>query len=56
MEHERSNNNLIAKGVIASRSRIGRIIRENGLVSNYTVAQYKVHKQPVNQDPVGIGN
>lgn len=43
---------LEAKGIVASRRRIGRIMRENGLVSNYTVAQYKVHKQPVNQDPV----
>lgn len=34
--------------IIASRRRIGRIMNENGLVSNYTVAQYKVHKQPVN--------
>jgi hypothetical protein len=30
---------LEAKGIIASRRRIGRIMRENGLVSNYTVAQ-----------------
>lgn len=37
-------------GIIASRRRIGRIMKENGLVSNYTVAQYKVHKQPVNDD------
>nr|WP_145972670.1 IS3 family transposase [Acetobacterium woodii] len=43
---------LEVKGIVASRRRIGRIMRENGLVSNYTVAQYKVHKQPVNQDPV----
>lgn len=37
-------------GIIASRRRIGRIMKENGLVSNYTVAQYKVYKQPVNDD------
>lgn len=43
---------LESKGIVASRRRIGRIMRENGLVSNYTIAQYKVHKQPVNQDPV----
>jgi transposase InsO family protein len=28
----------------ASRRRIGRVMRENGMVSNYTIAQYKVHK------------
>ncbi|WP_420869119.1 IS3 family transposase [Acetobacterium wieringae] len=43
---------LEAKGIVAYRRRIGRIMRHNGLVSNYTVAQFKVHKQPVNQDPV----
>ncbi|MBI4857026.1 MAG: IS3 family transposase [Acetobacterium woodii] len=38
------------RGIIASRRRIGRIMKENGLVSNYAVAQYKVYKQPVNDD------
>ena len=38
------------RGIIASRRRIGRIMKENGLVSNYTVAQYKIYKQPVNDD------
>lgn len=42
---------LEAKGIVASWRRIGRIMWENGLVSNYTVA-HKVHKQPVNLDPV----
>ena len=43
---------LKSRDIIASRRRIGRIMKENGLVSNYTVAQYKVHKQPVNNDPI----
>jgi transposase InsO family protein len=38
--------------IIVSRRRIGHIMRENGLVSNYTVAQYKVHKQSVNNEIV----
>jgi transposase InsO family protein len=41
---------LDAKGKVASRRRIGRIMRENGLVSNYTVAQYKVHRTNVNEE------
>ena len=32
---------LSNEGIIASRRRIGRIMRENGLVSAYTVAKYK---------------
>ena len=32
-----------------SRRRIARIMRKNGLVSNYTVAKYKVHKTKVNE-------
>lgn len=35
-----------------SRRRIGRIMQEQGLVSNYTVAQYKPFKSKVNEDPV----
>ena len=34
---------LRKKGYHLSRRRIRRIMKENGLVSNYTVAQYKVH-------------
>lgn len=37
-------------GIIASRRRIGRIMKENGLVSNYTIAQYKLHKKPTNEE------
>lgn len=35
-------------GYRVSRKRIARIMRENSLVSNYTVAQYKVHKTKSN--------
>lgn len=43
---------LEGKGITASRRRIGHIMKENGLISNYTVAQYKVHKNPVNEESV----
>lgn len=35
-----------------SRHRIGRIMKKLGLVSKYTVAQFKAHKQKCNEDPV----
>ena len=35
-----------------SRRRIGRIMQEQGLVSNYTVAQFKPAKSKVNEEPV----
>jgi len=35
-----------------SRRRIGRIMKKLGLVSKYTVAQFKPHKQKCNEDPV----
>ena len=38
--------------IIASRRRIGRIMHENRLVSNYTIAQYKVYKQLVNNESI----
>ncbi|GAU78238.1 mobile element protein [Fusibacter sp. 3D3] len=41
---------LADDGKIVSRRRIGRIMRENGLVSTYTIAQYKPHKKPCNED------
>ena len=40
---------------IVSRRRIGRLMREMGLISSYTVAQYKVHKTKSNEKPVGNG-
>lgn len=36
-------------GFTVSRKRISRIMKENGLVSNYTVIQYKVHSNSCNQ-------
>ncbi len=39
-------------GMIASRRRIGRIMKENGLVSNYTVAQFKPHVDKCNESKV----
>ncbi len=37
---------------VVSRRRIGRIMNELGLVSNYTVAQFKIHKTPVNNEKI----
>ena len=39
---------LMKLGYQVSRKRIARIMRNNSLVSNYTVAQYKVHKTKSN--------
>lgn len=41
---------LRAKGIIISRRKIGEIMNLNGLVSVYTVKQYKVHSSVVNRD------
>ncbi len=38
------------EGKVVSRRKIGRIMRENGLVSTYTIAQYKPSKKPSNED------
>lgn len=43
---------LKKKGIIASKRWIRRIMKENGLVSTYTVKQYKVHKQTCNNDKI----
>lgn len=40
-------------GWTVSRRRIGRIMREQGLVSKYTVAQYKPNKTTCNESEVG---
>ena len=40
------------QGVIISRRRIGHIMAEEGLVSRYTVAQFKPQRQNVNRDQV----
>lgn len=39
-------------GYRVSRRRISRLMSELGLVSVYTIAQYKVHKDTCNEDPV----
>lgn len=43
---------LDKKGYQVSRRRIGRIMRKYGLVSNYTVKQYKVHKSNCNEEEI----
>ncbi|WP_412680718.1 IS3 family transposase, partial [Brevibacillus porteri] len=43
---------LQKEGRIVSRRRIGRLMKKNGLVSAYTVAQYKPHKSPCNDSPI----
>ena len=40
-------------GLQVSRRRIRRIMQEQGIVSKYTVAQFKVHKQTCNEDKIG---
>ena len=40
---------LEERGFIVSRRRIGRIMQEQGLVSTYTVAQFKPHKTACNE-------
>src|SRR5690625_7608617 len=40
-------------GWIVSRRRIGRIMKEQGLVSKYTIAQYKPMKTTCNESEVG---
>ena len=39
-------------GQQVSRRRIGRIMKQEGLVSNYTVAQFKPHKASCNEDKI----
>lgn len=41
---------LTKTGFIASRKRIGRIMKKYGLVSQYTVKQFKVHRTSCNND------
>ncbi len=43
---------LDKEGITASRRLIGRTMKQNGLVSTYTVAQYKVFKSKVNEEDV----
>lgn len=44
---------LQKQGWKVSRRRIGRIMKEQGLVSKYTVAQYKPRKSIVNESEIG---
>lgn len=44
---------LQERGFVVSRRRIGRIMKEQGLVSTYTVAQYKPHKTACNEATTG---
>lgn len=41
---------LESDNIIASRAKIGTIMKKYGLVSNYTIKQFKVHKSPFNND------
>ena len=43
---------LAKLGIIASRRRIGKVMKENGLVSNYTVAKFRPHKTSCNESKV----
>ncbi len=43
-------------GMVVSRRRIGRIMKNNGLVSAYTVAQYKPHKTKFNESEIEIAS
>lgn len=43
---------LDSLGYQVSRRRIARIMKENALVSNYTVAQYKVHSKGCNESSI----
>lgn len=44
---------LADKAIILSRRRIGRIMKENGLVSTYTIAHFKPHKSKPNEEKTG---
>src|SRR6476620_395117 len=41
---------LMERGCTVSRRRIGRIMKEQGLVSTYTIAKYKPHKAACNEE------
>lgn len=43
---------LAKKKLVVSRRRIGQIMKEEGLVSSYTVAQYKPHMDKSNESRV----
>jgi len=39
-------------GELVSRRRIGRLMKKLGLISKYTVAQFKPHRQTCNEEPI----
>lgn len=41
---------LMKNGYKVSRRKIGRIMKENGLVSSYTIKHYRLHKTGCNND------
>lgn len=43
---------LLKSGFTVSRRKIGKMMKKLGLVSKYTIAQYKVHKPTCNEEPV----
>ena len=43
---------LLNSGLIVSRRKIRRIMNKYGLISNYTLKQYKVHKSDCNNDEI----
>lgn len=43
---------LKKQGLIVSRRKIGRIMKRLGLISNYTVAQFKPHRSTCNEAPI----
>lgn len=43
---------LLKSGFIVSRRKIGKLMKKLGIVSKYTIAQYKVHKLTCNEEPV----
>jgi len=45
-------NELRKQGIRISKQRIRKIMEKNGLVSTYTVAQFKVHRTESNQDKI----
>lgn len=42
----------LQKNIIASRKKIRRIMDKYGLVSNYTIKQFKVHESTCNEDKI----
>jgi len=45
-------NELKKSNLIVSRRKIGRVMKKLGLVSKYTIAQFKPHKEKCNEDPI----